>query len=131
MYLRHFEEMMREHGVFVDYATVYRRAIKMVPVLAAVFRWRKHSVGKSCRIDETYIKVAGAWKYLYLAVDRAGETADFMKTAKGDLTAARQFLERAINLHDVPGKITTATVLFFHPCFIDQAEKSILALPEN
>jgi len=75
----------------VDYATVFRWAIKMVPVLAAIFRWRKHSVGKSCRIDETYIKVAGEWKYLYLAVDRAGDTADFLQTAKGDLTATGNF----------------------------------------
>ena len=104
--LRHIEEMMRERGVFVDHATVHRWAIKMVPVLAAVFRRRKHSVGKSWRMDETYIKAAGEWKYLYRAVDRTGDTVDFLLTAKRDLAAARRFLERAINLHDVPEKIT-------------------------
>ena len=78
----------------------------MVPVLAAVFRRRKHPVGKSWRMDETYIKVAGEWKYLYWAVDRAGDTVDFLLNAKRDLAAARRFLERAINLHDVPEKIT-------------------------
>ena len=57
--LRHVEEMRRERGVFVDHATVYRWAIKMGPVLAAVFRRCKHPVGKSWRMDETYIKVAG------------------------------------------------------------------------
>jgi transposase-like protein len=41
----------------------------MVTVLAAVFRRRKHSVGKSWRMDETYIKLAGEWKYLYRAID--------------------------------------------------------------
>tara|TARA_B110000503_G_scaffold94111_1_gene141848 strand:- start:63 stop:695 length:633 start_codon:yes stop_codon:yes gene_type:complete len=76
--LRHIEEMMREHGVFVYHATVHRWAIKMVPVLAAVFRRRKHPVGKSWRMDETYLKVAGA----------------------------QRFLERANNLHDAPEKIT-------------------------
>lgn len=55
---------------------------------------------------ETYIKVAGEWKYLYRAVDREGDTVDFLLTAKRDLAAARRFLERAINLHDVPEKIT-------------------------
>jgi len=70
--LRHVEEMMRERGVFVDHATVHRWAIKMVPVLAAVFRRRKNPVGKSWRMDETYMKVAGQWKYLYRAVGRAG-----------------------------------------------------------
>ena len=104
--LRHIEEMMQERGVFVDHATVHRWAIKMVPVLAAVFRQRKHPVGKSWRMDETYIKVAGEWKYLYRAVDRAGDTVDFLLTAKRDMAAARRFLERAINLHDLPEKIT-------------------------
>ena len=96
--LRHIEEMMQERGVFVDHATVHRWAIKMVPVLAAVFRRRKHPVGKSWRMDETYIKVAGEWKYLYRAVDRAGDTVDFLLTAKRDMAAARRFLERA-NYH--------------------------------
>jgi transposase-like protein len=104
--LRHIEEMMHERGVFVDHSTVHRWAIKMLPVLAAVFRRRKHPVGPSWRMDETYIKVSGQWKYLYRAVDRAGDTVDFLLTAKRDLAAARRFLERAINLHAVPEKIT-------------------------
>ena len=57
-------------------------------------------------MDETYIKVAGQWKYLYRAVDCAGDTVDFLLTAKRDKAAARRFLERAINLHGVPEKIT-------------------------
>ena len=57
-------------------------------------------------MDETYIKVSGQWKYPYRAVDRDGDTVDFLLTAKRDLAAARRFLERAINLHDLPEKIT-------------------------
>jgi transposase-like protein len=104
--LRHIEEMMQERGVFVDHATVHRWAIKMVPVLAAIFRRRKRQAGGSWRMDETYIKVAGKWRYLYRVVDRAGDTVDFLLTAKRDMAAARRFLERAINLHDLPEKIT-------------------------
>jgi putative transposase len=104
--LRQVEEMMQERGVFVDHSTVHRWAIKVLPVLAAVFRKRKRPVGSSWRMDETYIKVAGKWKYLYRAVDRAGDTVDFLLTAKRDKAAARRFLERAINLHGVPEKIT-------------------------
>lgn len=104
--LRHVEEMMQERGVFVDHTTVHRWAIKMLPVLAAVLRRRKRPVNCSWRLDETYIKVSGQWKYLYRAVDKFGDTVDFLLTAKRDLAAARRFLERAINLHDVPQKIT-------------------------
>ena len=104
--LRHIEEMMAERGVVVDHATVHRWAIKMLPVLAAVFRRRKRPVGTSWRMDETYIKVGGQWKYLYRAVDRAGDTIDFLLRAHRDYAAARRFFERAIDLHGVPEKIT-------------------------
>lgn len=104
--LRHIEEMMQERGVFVDHATVQRWAIKMLPILAAMFRRRKRPVGRSWRMDETYIKVRGQWKYLYRAVDRDGMTIDFLLTAKRDEAAARRFLEQAILLHGEPDKIT-------------------------
>jgi transposase-like protein len=66
-------------------------------------------------MDETYapkevplggIKVAGQWKYLDRAVDRAGATVDFLLTAERDLAAARRSLDRTLSLHGVPGKIT-------------------------
>ena len=89
--LRHVEEMMQERGVCVDHSTVHRWAIKVLPVLAGVFRRRQRPVGRRWRMDETYIKVAGQWKYLYRAVDRAGDTVDFLLTAKRDKAAARRF----------------------------------------
>ena len=104
--LRHIEEMMAERGVFVDHATVHRWALKIVPVLAKVFRGRKRPVGKSWRMDETYIKVRGRWRYLYRAVDRDGDTVDFLLTSRRDEAAARRFLERAIDRHGEPEKIT-------------------------
>ena len=87
--LRHIEEMMAERDVFVDHATVHRWSIKILPVLAVVFRRCKHPVGMSWRMDETYIKVCGEWKYLYRAVDRAGDTIDFSLRAHRDVAAAR------------------------------------------
>lgn len=78
----------------------------LLPVLAAVFRRRKRPVGSSWRMDETYILVGGKWKYPYRAVDRLGQTVDFLLTARRDEAAARRFFERAIGLHDLPEKIT-------------------------
>ena len=104
--LRNLEEMMAERGVTVDHATVHRWALKILPVLTAVFRTRKRSVDGSWRVDETYILVGGQWKYLYRAVDRMGLTVDFLLTARRDEAAARRFFEQAINLHDAPEKIT-------------------------
>ena len=98
--------MMQERGVFVDHSIVHRWAMKILPLLAAIFRRRERNVGSSWRMDETYIKVAGQWKYLYRAVDKSADTVDFLLTAKRDRAAARRFLGRAINLHDVPVKIT-------------------------
>ena len=104
--LRQLEEMMAERGVVVDHSTIHRWAIKMLPVLAAVCRRRKSAVGVSWRMDETYIKIAGQWKYLYRAVDKGGDTVDLLLRAKRDHAAARAFFERAIDLHGVPEKIT-------------------------
>ena len=103
---RNIEEMMAERGVFVDHSTLHRWSIKVLPVLAAMFRRRKRPVGRSWRMDETYVKVGGQWKYLYRAVDRAGHTVDFLLCAHRNLAAARCFFERAIDLHGVPEKIT-------------------------
>ena len=103
---RHLEEMMQERGVFVDHSTVHRWALKILPIMALIFRRHKRPVGTSWRMDETYIKVAGQWKYLYRAVDKSGDAVDFLLTARRDLAAARRYLECAINLHGLPEKIT-------------------------
>ena len=104
--LRNLEEMMAERGVAVDHTTVHRWAVKMLPILAAVMRRRKRHVGSSWRMDETYIRIGGQWKYLYRAVDKAGHTIDFLLRAHRDYAAARRFFERAMDLHGVPEKIT-------------------------
>jgi hypothetical protein len=75
--LRHLEEMMAERGVSVDHSTVHRWAIKLLLVLEKAFRRRKRPVGKSWRMNETYIRVKGEWRYLYRAVDKDGNTMTF------------------------------------------------------
>src|ERR1035437_8380903 len=75
---RNLEEMMQDRGVAVDHSTVNRWAIRFLPLLEKVFRRHKRPVVRSWRMDETYIKVRGQWKYLYRAVDKAGCTIDFL-----------------------------------------------------
>jgi transposase-like protein len=88
--LRHLEDMMAERGVSVDHSTVHRWAIKLLPALEKTFRGRKRPVGKSWRMDETYIRVKAEWRYLYRAVDKDGNTIDFLLRAHRDKTAARR-----------------------------------------
>jgi transposase-like protein len=97
--------MIAERGVMVDHSTIHRWAIKMLPGLAAVSSAQR-PVGKSWRMDETYVKVGGQWKYLYRAVDKDGDTTDVLLRAKRDHAAARAFFEAAIDLHDLPENIT-------------------------
>jgi transposase-like protein len=104
---RHLEEIMQERGVVVDHSSINRWAIRFLPLLEKAFRKHKHAVGTSWRMDETYIKVNGGWKYLYRAVDKQGQTVDFLLTAKRDAAAARRFFEKAIRHNTVPDKVTT------------------------
>ena len=60
----------------------------MLPVLAAMFRRRKRLVGRSWRMEETYVKISGQWNYVYRAADRDGDTVDFLLRAKRDHAAA-------------------------------------------
>jgi putative transposase len=98
---------MEERGVSVDRATINRWVITYSPQLEAAFHRRKRPVGVSWRLDETYIKVKGAWTYLYRAVDKTGQTIDFLLTEQRDEQAAKRFLTKAIRRHGgVPETIT-------------------------
>jgi transposase-like protein len=106
MSYRQLEEMMDERGVEVDHSTLNRWVVKYAPLLEKQFRARKRSIGSSWRLDETYVKVKGCWKYLYRAVDKAGGTVDFLLTAKRDCKGALCFLRKVIGQHGEPEKIT-------------------------
>ena len=103
---RHVEELLEERGVPIDHATIQRWVVKDSPQLEAAFHRRKRPVWVSWRMDETYIKVKGQWYYLYRAVDKTGQTIDFLLTAQRDEEAALRFLKKAIRRHSVPEKIT-------------------------
>src|SRR6266446_4621143 len=103
---RHVEELMEERGVEVDHSTIHRWVIKYSPQLEEAFHRRKRPVWVSWRMDETYIKVKGEWRSLYRAVDKQGQTIDFLLTEQRDEHAAKRFLTKAIRRHGVPEKIT-------------------------
>jgi transposase-like protein len=104
--LRNLEEMIAERGFEVDHSTVHRWVIKLVPLFGKAFRKHKRLVGKSWRMDETYVKVKGQWKYLYRAVDKEGKTVDFLLRAHRDKAAARRYFEKAIDQNGAPETVT-------------------------
>jgi transposase-like protein len=97
---------MAERGVDVDHSTINRWTIKYSPLLEEAFHRRKRPVWVSWRLDETYIKVKGQWRYLYRAVDKHGQTIDFLRTEHRDTAAALRFLKKAIRRNGVPETIT-------------------------
>ena len=97
---------MTERGIIVDHSTLHRWVIRLVPLLDKAFRWYKRAVGCCWRMDETYIKVRGQWKYLYRAVDTSGQTIDFLLAAKRDTAAALHFFRKAMRHHGEPEVVT-------------------------
>jgi putative transposase len=103
---RQVEELMQERGVSIDHATINRWILKYSPQLETTFLRRKRPVWLSWHTDETYIKVKGQWYYFYRAVDKQGQTIDFLLTEHRDTEAAFRFLEKAIRRHGIPETIT-------------------------
>jgi len=96
------EEMMSERGVAVDHSTLNRWVIKYVPEIEKQFRRRQRAVGRSWRLDETYVKIKGEWTYRYRAVDKDRQTVDFLLTPQRDRAAALAFLQKAIRNQGLP-----------------------------
>ena len=90
---RDLEEIMEERGVQVDHATLNRWVINYSPLISAEAKKSKRTVATSWRMDETYIKVKGKWVYLYRAVDKFGDTIDFMLSEQRDEMAATAFFK--------------------------------------
>ena len=109
---RHVEELMQERGVSVDHATIQRWVVKYSPQLEEAFHRRKRPVWVSWRMDETYMKVKGQWRSLSRAVDKQGQTIDFLLTEHRDEAAALRFLTKAIRRHGVPEKIRVCPTFY-------------------
>jgi transposase-like protein len=105
---RDVEELLAERGIEVDHVTVYRWVQRFAPLLAEAARPCRHSVGDRWQVDETYVKVAGHWRYVYRAIDQFGQVIDVFVSPRRDLKAARRFFEQAIGTTKItPVEIVT------------------------
>ncbi len=102
---RDLEELMQERGYAVDHSTIQRWVVHYAPRIEIAFLKNKSRVGNRWRMDETYLKIKGQWRYLYRAVDKQGKTIDFLLTAKRDKKAARRFLNKTIGSNGKPSQI--------------------------
>ena len=104
---RDVEELLAERGIEVDHVTVYRRVQRFTPLFAEAARPLRHAVGVRWFVDETYVKVAGRWRYLYRAVDQYGQIIDVLLSEQRDTGAARRFFARALRHGLAPVEVTT------------------------
>jgi len=89
---RDVEELLAERGIQVDHVTIYRWVQRFTPLLAEAARPCRHAVGDRWQVDETYVKVAGQWRYVYRAIDQFGQVIDVFVSTRRDATAAHRFL---------------------------------------
>ncbi len=114
------EELLAERGVQVDHVTVYRWVVRFTPLLAEAARPCRHAVGGRWRVDETYVKVAGRWRYVYRAIDQFGQVIDVYVSPRRDAKAARGFFERAIDTtKTTPSEVVTDKAAVY-PIVLDE-----------
>jgi transposase-like protein len=104
---RDVEELLAERGITVDHVTIYRWVQRFTPLAIDAARPCRHAPGDRWFADETYVKVAGRWVYLYRAIDQFGQVIDVLVSQKRDLAATRRFFTRALRHGSRPAEVTT------------------------
>ena len=127
---RDVEELLAERGVTVDHVTVYRWVQRFTPEFIEAARPCRHAPGDWWFVDETYVKVARQWTYLYRAVDQHGQVIDVLLAARRDLAAARRFFTRALRAGTVPAEVTTDRAPAY-PRVLDELVSSALHTVER
>ena len=104
---RDVEELLAERGIEVDHVTIYRWVQRFTLLLVDAARPCRHAPGDRWFVDESYVKVAGRWVYLYRAIDQYGQVIDVLVSEKRDLAATRRFFVRALNHGPRPAEVST------------------------
>jgi transposase, IS6 family len=104
---RDLEELLAERGIDVDHVTLFRWVQRFTPLLIDGARLCRHAVGRRWFVDETYVKVAGVWRYVYRAIDGYGQVIDVYVSVRRDIAAARTFFTTAIARHGQPDEVVT------------------------
>jgi IS6 family transposase len=104
---RDVEELLAERGVEVDHVTIYRWVQTFTPEFIDAARLARHASGDRWFVDETYVKVAARWTYLYRAIDQHGQNIDVLVSERRDAVLARAFFGRALTLGPAPVEVTT------------------------
>jgi len=104
---RDVEELLAERGIEVDHLTIYRWIQKLTPLLIDAARPCRHAVGDRWFVDETDVKVAGVWRYVYRAVEQYGQVIDVYVSKRRNIGAARKFFTDVLTAHGRPAEVTT------------------------
>ena len=104
---RDVEELLAERGVEVDHVTIYRWVQRFTPLVIEAARPCRHSVGDRWFVDETYVKVAGVWRYVYRAVDQYGQVIDVFVSKRRNVAAATKFFDSMLAGRERPTEVTT------------------------
>ena len=129
---RDLEDMMRERGLCVDHTTIYRWVQRYAPEIDKRCRPFLRRTNDSYRIDETYVRVAGAWTYLYRGVDSNGDTLDFLLRATRDRKAAIAFFRKTLGAaHPTPPRVVTVDKNPAYPVAFEAVRHEGLVRPRS
>jgi transposase-like protein len=127
---RDVEELLAERGITVDHVTVYRWVQRFTLEFIEAARPCRHAPGDRWFVDETYVKVAGQWAYLYRAAGQHGQVTAILLSARRDLAAARRFFTRALRAGTVPAEVATDRAPVY-PRVLDELAPSALHIVEQ
>jgi transposase-like protein len=116
---RDVEELLAERGVEVDHVTIYRWVQRFTPLLADAARPCRHQVGDRWQVDETYVKVARQWRYVYRAIDQFRQVIDVLVSVRRNAAAAHRFFVRAIGATKVTPVEVTADQAPVYPAVLE------------